>query len=113
MVRIQLWRAREILAFLVCRIDEETGCYLSDEENTVLFQTDWEFPMLASNFGWSIRESQVMQAGYYGTVCDHSGTDGTVKCDTCGLTPATFIGEAREYLDAHLGKIVDDPGYFA
>lgn len=113
MSRIQLWKVRGLPGYHIHKIDEETGCYLSGNENTLLFQTDWEFPMLASNFGWSIRESQVGQAGYYGTVCDHSGTDGTVKCETCGLTPSTFIREATEYLDAHLGQIADDPGYFS
>ena len=112
-MRIQVWGARGIPGYIVHQIDEETGTYLTDEKHTVLFQTDWEFPSLAETFGWSLRESQVMQAGYYGMFCDHNGTDGTVKCDVCGLTPTTFISAAREYLDANLGKIVDDPGYFS
>jgi hypothetical protein len=112
MTRVQLWRARGILGFLICQIDEETGCYLSDDAHTVLVQTDWDYPSTASTFGWDIRDSQVMNACYYGVPCSHSETDGTVKCLKCGLTPTTFIRDAAEYLDAHLGAIAEDPGYF-
>jgi len=58
MSRIQLWDARGIPGYLVCKIDEETGTYLTDEENSRLIQTDWDYPSIASTFGWDIREVQ-------------------------------------------------------
>ena len=58
MSRIQLWKARGIPGYLICKIDEETGCYLSDEENSRLVQTDWDYPSTAETFGWSLRECQ-------------------------------------------------------
>jgi hypothetical protein len=108
-VRVQLWKARGTPGYLVCRIDDETGCYLTDDANTVLFQTDWEFPALAATFGWNIGKSQTGEPGYRGAFCSHSGT---VKCDTCGATPSTFIADARQFLNEHLGAIAVDPGYF-
>lgn len=110
MARIQLWKARGIPGYLVHKVDEETGCYLPDD--SVLVQTDYDYPGIARSFGWDMQESQVMQSGYYGQKCQHHSTDGTVKCDSCGLTPSTFISDAAEYLDNNLGKITDDPGYF-
>jgi hypothetical protein len=108
MTRIQLWKARGIPGYLVCKIDEETGCYLSDEKNSVLVETDWDFPATAQTFGWNIRGTQSD-----GTDCAHSGTDGTVICPDCQLTPSRFICDAADYLDSNLGKIVEDPGYFS
>jgi hypothetical protein len=112
MTRVQLWKARGTPAYLVCRIDEETGCYLQDDANTVLFQTDWEFPALAATFGWNISKSQTGEAGYRGAFCSHSGTDGTVECSVCGVTPQEFISDAIAFLNEHLGAIAPDPGYF-
>ena len=78
----------------------------------LIVQTDWEYPSVARTFGWDMRESQVMNAHYYGQVCEHSSTDGTVKCAECGLTPSTFIADAASYLDEHIGDTAEDPGYF-
>ena len=111
-MRIQLWKARGIPGYLVCRVCEETGCYHSDEKNSILVQTDWDYPSLARTFGWNMEDTQVMNASYYGQECGHDSTDGTVKCGSCGLTPTTFISDAAIYLDNNLGKIVDDQGYF-
>lgn len=113
MTRIQLWKARGIPGYLVCRMCEETGCYHSDEKNSILVQDDLGYPSLAGTFGWNMEDSQVMNAGYYGVLCGHDSTDGTVKCDSCGLTPQTFISDAVDFLDANLGKIVEDVGYFS
>jgi len=74
--------------FLVVNV--ETG-----EE--LLFQTDWDFPPLASNFGWS--------------PC-HDCTDGTILCQKCGSTPGELISSALEFLDDHIGATAQDPGYF-
>jgi len=67
-----------------------------DDKNTVLVQTDWEFPGVASAFGF--------------TPCDCGETDGTVDCPH--KTATEMITAAAEYLDDCEGKVVDDPGYF-
>lgn len=75
-----------------------------------LYQTDWDFPALATSLGWSILQVQVdkdgkvvhlkkVRRGHPKVNCEHSGTDGTVKCNTCGLTATDFIGAASEWLD--------------
>jgi len=54
-----------------------------------------------------------MLRNYYGLgPCDHDGTDGTIDCTSCGLTPTSFIRDAREWLDEHEGATAEDPGYF-
>lgn len=72
---------------------------------TVLFQTDWEFPSLAQAFGWSLRNVQKE-----GQTCDHDTTDGTVTCKACGLTASDFISAAYDWLKAHNGKVAIDHG---
>jgi hypothetical protein len=62
----------------------------------LLVQTDWDFPGLASTFGWS--------------PCSCGRTDGTVDCDH--RTADEMIAEAHEFLRAHVGDSADDPGYF-
>ena len=95
-MRVQLWKARGIPGYLVCQIDEETGCYLSDDKHSLLVQTDWDYPSLASNFGF--------------VPCECGETDGTVDCKH--KTVHEMIGEAIDFLDGKLGTIVSDPGYF-
>jgi hypothetical protein len=71
-------------------VDNDTG----DEQ---IVQTDWEFPGLASTFGW--------------VPCKKCrATDGTVDCKH--KTASQMISEAYDYLMAHQGKQVPDPGYF-
>ena len=62
----------------------------------ILVQTDWDFPGLASPFGWS--------------PCSCGATDGTVDCDH--KTAGEMIAAARDFLTAHVGDTADDPGYF-
>jgi hypothetical protein len=69
---------------------------------SICVQTDYDFPSIARSFGWNMR----------GRKCVHSGTDGTIDCPECGKSVTDFITEARNYLDAHDGKIIFDPGYF-
>ena len=83
------------------------GEIVNADGRSILIQTDYDFPGTADTFGWSTRNVQAD-----GTICDHSGTDGTVDCAECGVTVAEFIESAREWLDDHDGAIVDDPGYF-
>ncbi len=77
-----------------------------ETEDTVLVQSDYEFPGLARAFGWSpsraAREDD----------CQCRGTDGTVTCPDCGSTAGDYISSAADYLDGCEGATVEDPGYF-
>ena len=68
----------------------------NDTGETVLIQTDWDYPGLASSFGW--------------LACECGETDGTVDCPHKSATD--MISDAAEYLDDHIGETIDDPGYF-
>lgn len=84
-----------------------------DEKESILIQTDWDWPGVATTFGWSIRNCQVQNRGYYGLEkCDHSSTDGTIDCPECGYPASAFIREAGEWLEANDGITAEDPGYF-
>jgi len=113
-------------------VDDETG-------DTILIQTDWDYPGTANSFGWSPRNVQqarcecgqqldwpyTIQAGdpcgpdgvcevccrHY-PPCDHSFTDGTVECPECGVTADEFIAAAGEWLRDNDGATAEDPGYF-
>lgn len=63
---------------------------------TRLFQLDWDFPSLASMFGF--------------VPCECGKTDGTIECEH--KTPYEMIASAREFLDGHCGDVVEDIGYF-
>jgi hypothetical protein len=80
------------------------GEIVNDDGRTVLLQTDWDYPGVASTFGWDIRD-------VLDNPCDHNGTDGTVDCE-CGVTASEFIAAARQWLDDNDGAVMDDPGYF-
>ena len=86
---------------------------VAEDGRDVLVQTDWDYPGVASSAGWDMKDVQVVNAGYYGVLCSHDGTDGTVTCPGCGLTATTFINAAREWIDDHDGESFDDPGYFS
>lgn len=73
----------------------DCGAKQSTQPN-ILIQTDWEYPATASTFGW--------------IPCSCGQTDGTVNCKH--KTASEMISEAGEYLDEHIGDVVDDPGYF-
>lgn len=105
---------------------------VSGDGRDMLAQTDFEFPSVATAFGWSAREvqrcddcgqisfdlhNQIVKYCRHckknvGTVCHHCDTDGTVNCIQCGVTVSDFIQASREWIDAHDGASVDDPGYF-
>lgn len=68
-----------------------------DTGETLLVTSDYDYPGLASTFGW--------------IPCDCGDTDGTVDCEH--KTASQMIQEAREYLDEHIGDEVEDPGYFS
>jgi hypothetical protein len=78
--------------------EADFGTFLVTAANgrEILVQTDWDFPGLASTFGWS--------------PCSCGATDGTVDCDH--RTADEMIADARDFLRAHAGDTTDDPGYF-
>lgn len=73
------------------RLEKETG------EDSVLFQTDWDFPGLARDLGWNGKVGRER--------CQHRGTDGTVTCPDCGRSASEFIAAAANWLDAHCGCV--------
>lgn len=105
---------------------------------TVLVQTDWDYPGVASTFGWSL--ALVQRAPHYCCgeeapcddpactectaarelaaeieecgPCDHDRTDGTIDCPDCGVTAGEFISAAADWLSENDGATADDPGYF-
>ena len=77
--------------------------------NTILVQSDWDYPAVARNFGWDMTD--VLSSDNLN--CAHESTDGTVACRGCGLTATDFIGAAYDWLRAHHGATAEDPGYFS
>lgn len=88
---------------------------IASDGRDLLIQTDWDFPAIASCFGWSPQRLQVAteQGEEFSSVdCTHPNTDGTVDCKHCGATASQFISDARQYLDDNDGAEAEDPGYF-
>lgn len=75
----------------------QKGASTRDDDRTVLVQSDWDYPSLASCLGFVPCEEG----------CD---TDGTVDCTH--HTASQMIEAAQEFLDEHLGDLFEDPGYF-
>lgn len=106
------------------------GQILGEDDQSILVQTDWDCPGIATTFGWdktSIqscvdcghvtddedeREDHCPHCDSTYRNCDHTFTDGTVDCPDCGLTAGEFIGAAQDWLDDNDGATVEDPGYF-
>lgn len=87
------------------------GEIVADDGQTVLIQTDWDYPSVASAFGWDIKS--VQHEGYEAPwLCAHQHTDGTVNCHDCGFKAGDFINAAGAWLNDNDGATVDDPGYF-
>ena len=84
-------------SYLICVVDDDGKWDTRNEMRTVLVQTDYGFCSLASTFGWQ--------------PC-HNSTDGTIRCPECGRETIDSITDAADWLDAHLGTVVEDPGYF-
>lgn len=105
---------------------------VEEPHRDLLVQTDYDWPGVASAFGWSTRsvqrcdECKRVTGGHHnqvvkfcrhcmhnvGSTCHHSGTDGTINCPDCGAEALAFINEAREFIDLHDGDEAEDPGYF-
>jgi hypothetical protein len=88
-----------------------------DGTSDVLPQTDYDFPSVASSFGWSVRNVSrpTLDSERFALPiqCLHDGTDGTIDCSGCTATVSDFISSARQWLDEHLGETVEDPGYLS
>ena len=78
------------------RGDYDSFLLVAADGRDLLIQSDWDFPGTASTFGW--------------VPCPCGATDGTVDC--AHRTRSDMIVEARAFLTEHLGKAVEDPGYF-
>ncbi len=79
-------------------LEGDYGTFLlrAQDGRDILVQVDWDFPGLASTFGWS--------------PCPCGATDGTVDCEH--ETAADMIAAARDFLHERAGSTADDPGYF-
>jgi hypothetical protein len=82
-------------------------------KETILVQTDWDYPGVARTFGWDMTSVQPETPPLGCRSCDHSGTDGTVMCPECGLTATDFISAAYDWLIENDGVTAEDPGYFS
>jgi len=70
----------------------------AEDGRSALFQTDWDWPSLASNFEW--------------VPCKQcTGTDGTVDC--AHSKASDMMADAYDYLREHCGETIPDPGYFS
>ena len=80
-------------SFLLCRVNDVGEWDKYNDEETVLFQTDWDFPGLASCFGYVPCED-----------CAGS-TDGTVDC--AHKTASEMIVNAYDFLSALAGEAIE------
>ena len=79
-------------------LDDLYGNFIlqADDGRDLLIQLDWDYPGVASTFGWS--------------PCRCGQTDGTVDC--AHRTASEMIAEAGEFLRDHVGDTAEDPAYF-
>ncbi len=82
---------------------------VNDDGRDLLIQTDYDWPGIASTFGFSLEN---VQRPGFAISCYHPNTDGTVDCQACGVTAHQFIQAAGEWLREHDGAKAEDPGYF-
>ena len=109
------------------------GEIVNEDGRSILIQTDWDYPKVAQNFGWSLAEvqrcpechvlvdpsdvmcqkcSHELRDETPDPFCWHLYTDGTVDCPDCGVGVSEFITSARDWLKSHDGVTAEDPGYF-
>jgi hypothetical protein len=74
---------------------------------TLPILTDWDYPSVASTFGWNIATAHRKP-----TCPGIHDTDGTVTCPVCHATPSDFIQAASTWMIQHSGTTAEDPGYF-
>lgn len=93
------------------------GEIVADDGRTLLIQTDWDYPSVASTFGWNMMDVQKwpnedeLRKNTF-EPCYHEATDGTIPCKECGVTASEFISAAYDWLCNNDGATADDPGYF-
>ena len=73
---------------IMAQFKRETG------HESILIQTDWDWPGLATSLGWVNRTRKHDCYRY---------TDGTVNCQ-CGRDAMSMIEAAREFLDKKTGQ---------
>ena len=80
------------------------GSYLviHDDERDMLIQSDWDFCGIGMAFGWN-------PCAKCRRTC-HGASDGTIDC--ARRSASEHIASAQEWLDRHIGKRIEDPGYF-
>jgi hypothetical protein len=81
------------------RLDKANGGFLItslDSGSDIFIQTNWDYPGIASTFGWQ--------------ACTCGITDGTVDCQH--NTASEMISDAYDFLVENDGECVEDPGYF-
>jgi hypothetical protein len=76
------------------KFEKETG------NESVYFQSDWDYPRLAQNLGWN------MSKAHHRNCKDTGSTDGTVKCEGCQYGAGHFIEKAQEWLDKRVGNVI-------
>ena len=91
-MNIRLEQGDLSFCFMVRRVSK----YKEEREDSIYVQSDFDYPGIASTFGWSV-----------GCKCS---TDGTVDCPH--KTALDHIASAYEFLSNNIGKVVEDPGYF-
>jgi hypothetical protein len=72
-------------AFVIVR----DGGNPQSESDSVLIQTDWDYPGVANCMGWA--------------PC-HPETDGTIDCPECGVSASSMIMAASEHIREHAGE---------
>ena len=79
-------------------LDDQYGNFIlqADDGREFFIQTDWDYPGLASTFGWR--------------PCPCGRTDGTIDCEH--RSASEMIAEAGKFLRHHVGDTAEDPGYF-
>jgi hypothetical protein len=60
-------------------------------DDTPLIQSDWEYPAVARDMGWT-------------SCCEDTNSDGTVDCRVCRKTASQMIKEAYDFIEAHAGE---------
>ena len=93
------------------------GEIVAEDGRTLLIQTDWDYPGVASTFGWDMmdvqhwpEESELAKATFQ--PCQHESTVRTGACKECGMQAGDFISAAGAWLRENNGATCDDPGYF-
>jgi len=72
------------------------------EQDTVLIQTDWDFPPVAQRMGFTLKSDHELCKE---NCCE---TDGTVNCNICGKSCSDFISEAYDYINDHEGETFEE-----